>query len=196
MHEAHCLQWVREKKKGHLSTVAKNLASLRQSMPVVWITTLESLYNIWSKLFFENPLIQQPESLLLFQSIKAAASSLQKLTIHLVVHSPSPSKYSFFQHWPRMRKRDCYFPYLAKEEMEVNHSGSKRIQRHVGTGLHTLLEQTVLALGRALCTPCSTATCAYQLENSLERTCAALLGLTLMATAQLHVSRAGIIFKL
>jgi len=54
MHEAHYLQWVRKKKKGHLSTVAKNLASLRQSMPVVWITTLESLYNIWSKLFFEN----------------------------------------------------------------------------------------------------------------------------------------------
>ena len=144
------------KKKGHLITVANNLASLRQSMSVVWITTLESLYNIWSKLFLENPLIQQPESLLLFQSIKAAATSLQKLTIHLVVHSPSSSKYSFFQHWPRMRKRDCYFPYLEKGEMEVNHSGSKRIQRHVGTGLQTLLEQTVLALGWALCTACST----------------------------------------
>lgn len=95
MHEVHYLQWVRKKT---ISIVANNLASLRQSMPVVWITTLESLYNIWSKLFSENPLIQQPESLLLFQSIKAAASSLQKLAIHLVVHSPSPSKYSFFQH--------------------------------------------------------------------------------------------------
>lgn len=42
-------------------------------MSVVWITTLESLYNIWSKLSFENPLIQQPESLLLFLVYKGSS---------------------------------------------------------------------------------------------------------------------------
>ena len=71
MHEVHYLQWQRKKKKKKedLSTVANNFASLRQPMSVVWITTLDSLYsNIWSKLFFENPLIQYPECLLLFQS--------------------------------------------------------------------------------------------------------------------------------
>lgn len=84
------------------------------------------------------------------------------------------------------------FPYLAKWEMEVIHSGSKRIQRHVGTGLETLLEQTVLALGWALCTTCSTEIFTYQLENSLESTWVALLGLTLMATAEVHDPRTGI----
>lgn len=88
----------------------------------------------------------------------------------MVAHTRSHSKYLSLQHLPRMRKRDCYFLYLEKEEMEVNHSGSKRIQRHVGTGIKTPLEQTVLAVGCTLCTTCNTEIFTYQLENSLEST--------------------------
>lgn len=64
----------------------------------------------------------------------------------MVAHSPTHSKYLPLTTFTKDEKEELLFPYLAKEEMEMNHSESKRIQRHVVTGLETLLEQTVLAL--------------------------------------------------